>query len=84
VIPAAILFYITSLFGGTITRPWKYLTIGFISFTVADLLFSYLSWQDAYGSGNLIDVAWHLGYLIIGLSALYQRELIESINETIS
>ncbi len=81
VVPAAILMYITSLFGkGTISRPWKYLALGFLSFAFADLLYSYLSWQDKYGSGNMIDVAWHLGYLLIGLSALYQRELVEEFN----
>jgi len=81
VVPAAILMYITSLFGkGTISKPWKYLALGFISIAFADLLYSYLSWQDAYGSGNLIDVAWHMGYLLIGFSGLYQKELVETIN----
>lgn len=81
VVPAAILMYITSLFGkGSISKPWKYLALGFLCFSFADLLYSYLSWQDKYGSGNLIDVAWHFGYLLIGLSGLYQRELVETIN----
>lgn len=81
VIPVAILMYITSLFGmGKISWPWRFLALGFISFTGADLLYSYLSWEDIYGSGNLIDLAWHLGYLLIGMSGLYQRELIESVN----
>jgi hypothetical protein len=81
VVPAAILMYITSLFGkGSISQPWKYLALGFLCFSLADLLYSYLSWQDKYGSGNLIDVAWHIGYLLIGLSGLYQKELVETIN----
>lgn len=81
VVPAAILMYITSLFGkGTISRPWKYLALGFLCFSFADLLYSYLSWQDKYGSGNMIDIAWHLGYLLIGLSGLYQRELVDEFN----
>lgn len=81
VIPAAILMYITSLFGkGIISRPWKYLALGFICFSFADLLYSYLSWQDKYQSGNMIDVAWHLGYLLIGLSGLYQRDLVKEYN----
>ena len=46
---------------------------------IADLLYSYLSWEDQYGSGNLIDLAWNSGYLMIGLSGLYQKELIESV-----
>ncbi len=80
VIPAVILMYITSLFGtGKISFPWRFLALGFISFTIADLLYSYLSWQGAYGNGNLIDLAWHLGYLLIGIAGVYQAELIESI-----
>jgi hypothetical protein len=82
VIPALILMYITSLFGkGALSKPWKLLAIGFICFTIADLLFSYLDWKGLYGSGNFIDLAWHLGYLLIGLAGIYQSELIESFTK---
>jgi hypothetical protein len=81
VIPSLILIYITSLFGaGKISRPWKYLALGFICFTLGDLTYSYLSWKDLYGSGNFIDLSWHIGYLLIALAGLYQKDLIESFN----
>ena len=80
VIPTLILMYISSLFGkGTISKPWKYLAFGFISITIADLLYSYLGWLELYGSGNPIDIGWNVGYLLIGLSGLYQMQLMESI-----
>ncbi len=80
VLPAIILIYITSLFGtGKITRPWVFLAFGFLLFTIADLLYSYLSWQDLYGNGNLIDVAWNAGYLFLGMSGLYQYQLVKSL-----
>jgi hypothetical protein len=80
VILAVLLMYITSLLGkGLVSRPWKFLYIGFVFFTIADLLYSYLSWQDLYGNGNLIDVAWHFGYLAVGLAGLYQTEVLESV-----
>jgi hypothetical protein len=80
VIPAMILMYVTSLFGkGIISKPWKYLAIGFIFFTIADLIYSYLDWLGEYKSGNYIDLAWNLGYLLIGMAGIYQRELIESM-----
>jgi hypothetical protein len=83
VIPAIILMYITSLFGkGAISKPWMYLAIGFISFTIADLLYSYLSWLNLYGNGNLIDLTWNFGYLAVGLAGLYQKELLQSLNST--
>jgi hypothetical protein len=82
VIPVILLLYITSLFGkGSISKPWKYLTIGFISFSIADLLYSYLGWEDQYGNGNLIDLAWNFGYLAVGIAALKQKELMKSLNE---
>ena len=81
VVPAAILMYITSLFGRSlISMPWRMMALGFLLFTIADMLYSYLGWNDVYGNGNLIDVLWHSGYLFIGLSGLYQKELLDSIN----
>jgi hypothetical protein len=83
VVPVILLAYITSLFGkGTVSKPWRYLAIGFISFSLADLLYSYLSWKDMYGNGNLIDLAWHFGYLAIGIAGLKQTELMKSLNDT--
>lgn len=83
VIPVILLLYITSLFGkGLISKPWKYLAIGFISFSVADLLYSYFGWHDLYDNGSLIDLAWNFGYLAIGIAGLKQKEIMKSLNET--
>lgn len=83
VIPVLLIAYITSLFGkGAVSKPWKYLAIGFIGFSIADLLYSYLSWEDMYGNGNLIDLAWNFGYMAIGVAGLKQRELMKSLNDS--
>lgn len=82
IFPTFILIYITSLFGkGCISKPWKYLSLGFLSFTFADLIYSYLVWQDLYGINNMIDIAWNFGYLLFGLAGLYQIELIDYIKD---
>jgi len=79
---SVILLYFISQFGkGLITMPWKMLALGFFCFSVSDLLYSYLGWNDTYGNGNIIDMGWHLGYLLIGISGLYQRELVDSVKE---
>jgi hypothetical protein len=81
VTPAVILMYITSLFGkGSLSIPWKLLALGFILFTISDLIYSYIDWQGAYETGNMIDLGWNAGYLLIGLSGLYQTEIMESLN----
>lgn len=80
IIPAAILAYITSLFDkGHISRPWQYMVLGFIAMIIADILYSSLSWNNCYGPGNYIDICFNIGYLLIGLSGLYQKELMESV-----
>lgn len=80
--PTIILIYITSLFGkGFISKPWKYISLSFISFTLADLLYSYLNWQDLYGIFNFIDIAWNLGYLLIGIAGFYQMEMLDYLKE---
>jgi hypothetical protein len=76
VILAISMYYIVYQFGkGGITLTWKLMISGFLSITIADLLYSYLGWMELYGSGNLIDVAWNAGYLLIALSAVKQKQI---------
>ncbi|MDD5258436.1 MAG: hypothetical protein PHD29_00495 [bacterium] len=80
IIPAMILAYLTNLFGkGMISRPWRYIAVGFLCMTTFDIIYSYLSWNDMYGPGNPIDIFANLSYLLIGLGGLFQKELIESV-----
>jgi hypothetical protein len=82
IFPTFVLIYITSLFGkGYISKPWKYLSLGFISFTFADLIYSYLVWQDLYGVFSIIDILWNFGYLLMGLAGLHQMELLDYVKE---
>ncbi len=81
VTPALLLVLITSLYGkGLISKPWKLLAFGFVIFTIADLLYSYLDFNSLYSSGSVIDIGWNVGYLLIALAGFYQIELIGSLN----
>ena len=42
---------------------------GLLAAAVSDSGFSYLALQDAYASGNRIDVGWFLGYVMVFLAA---------------
>ncbi|MDD5491157.1 MAG: hypothetical protein PHV60_00555 [bacterium] len=80
IIPAMILAYVTNLFGkGMISRPWRYIAVGFLCMTTFDIIYSYLNWNDMYGPGNFLDIFQNLSYLLIGLGGLFQKELIESV-----
>jgi hypothetical protein len=78
VIPATEMVFLMYLLGsGSISIPWRLLAFGFLSFTIADLLYSYLSWNEIYGVGNMTDILWNLGYLLIGMAGFYQKELLD-------
>jgi hypothetical protein len=62
---------------GAISMPWRLLSLGFLSFTIADLLYSYLSWYEIYRGGNMTDILWNLGYLLIGMAAFFQKEMLD-------
>jgi len=79
---AAILMLIINQFDNKlISMPWKLLGLGFVFFTISDLVYDYLSWKGVYDSGNLFDIGWNFGYLLLGVSGLYQLRLIKSIQE---
>lgn len=72
------LVLVTSVLGkGLLSRPWKYLAIGFALLSVSDILYAYYSWFQCYSLGSAVDIMTTAGYLFIALSAFYQKELME-------
>lgn len=52
--------------------------LGLVALSVADSGFTYLVLKDAYATGNLIDVVWDIGFVLIGLGALAQERAVGS------
>ncbi len=48
---------------------------GLASLSFADSTFAYLQAQATFGSGNVVDIGWVAGYLMVGLAALLSRGL---------
>ena len=69
---------ITSLLGkGILSKPWKFLVTGFVLISVGDIIYSYYNWTGNYQTGSYLDITWNFGYLLIAVSAFYQKELME-------
>ncbi|MBI2170198.1 MAG: EAL domain-containing protein [Actinobacteria bacterium] len=49
--------------------PYVLVAAGLVALGLADSGFTYLTLNDAYVTGNPIDVAWNLGFLFVGLGA---------------
>ena len=81
-IPAALVTaYITNLFGGgAVSRPWLFISIGVLLWSISDISYSYMEWIDIYSSGSIIDLGWNLSYLFIGAGALQQYRLLASVS----
>ncbi|MFH1783825.1 MAG: hypothetical protein ABH868_02855 [bacterium] len=72
-----ILMQFTALFGqGIFYDPWRYILAGFIAIAVGNILFAYYTWHNLYAIGSYIDLFPNLGYLLIALGAMSQKNLI--------
>lgn len=63
------------LAGGAVGRPWWFVLIGLGLYYTADLIYTYFVVNGQYATGNLIDIAWLLGFGCIAVAALMTRSL---------
>ncbi len=56
--------------GGSVPLPLGLVGAGLVAIALSDSGFTYLTATESYASGNLIDIGWFLGYLLIMLAAL--------------
>ncbi|HSC75539.1 MAG TPA: hypothetical protein VLB90_04795 [Pseudomonadales bacterium] len=78
--PVIWLALITRMLGeGAFSRPWRALVPGFFIMCMADLYYAWLDHQDAYQTGNYVDLMWDASYWLIGLSALFQIKLLKTV-----
>lgn len=54
---------------------------GLLSISLADAGFTWLTLNDMYGGGSLIDPLWNIGFLLIGLGALRQPRFSEQTRD---
>lgn len=74
------------IFGkGILSKSWRIIACGFLSSCIADLLFSYLTWNELYHVAeaaflsHTTDMLWIIGYLIIAYGFYYQHWQLENI-----
>src|SRR6478736_1726797 len=80
--PIIWLALITRMLGeGAFSRPWRALVPGFFIMCMADLYYAWLDHQDAYQTGNYVDLMWDASYWLIGLSALFQIRLLKTVQK---
>lgn len=63
------------LAGGAVGRPWWFVLIGLVFYYTADLIYTYFVVNEQYATGDLIDIAWLLGFGCIAVAALMTRSL---------
>lgn len=53
---------------GRSSRFFGLLAAGLVAFVASDLAFAYLSLQDEFGTGTVLDLGWMVGYSLLGLA----------------
>ena len=55
------------------------LTVGVVMMALSDSAFAYLTANDAYFSGHVIDIGWAIAFLTFGMAALISRRIPEAV-----
>ena len=61
---------------GMLGKPWLFVLLGFVMFSIGDGLFTYFSWIGVYHNVpyyDAIDLLWLGGYWSIALGAMYEK-----------
>jgi diguanylate cyclase len=67
---------VASGFGSNrVGKAWWYVAAGIVLYYVGNLLYTALVFNETYASGTMTDVFWPLGFGLIGLGAVYAREI---------
>jgi diguanylate cyclase (GGDEF)-like protein len=59
--------------GGRPSPFFAVLGLGLIAFVASDLAFAYLSLNDEFGTGTILDLGWMAGYLLLAIAAYLGR-----------
>lgn len=62
---------------GKVGAPWTFIALGMMTVTVADMVFTYLSMQDLYHTGNLVDLGWILQGALVAWGGILQYRLVK-------
>lgn len=60
---------------GILGTPWILISIAFVAFSITDILFSYMTWNEVYKEGSIIDIGWLLAYTLMMTGAWLQLSI---------
>ena len=70
-----VLVTITRLGTGRLAWPWWFGAAGAGTVAISEAAYSYLNFHTGYTSGSIIDYGWMLGYLLILIATLLERDV---------
>jgi len=70
-----IIVTIARLGAGRLAWPWWLAAVGAGSVAISSAVYSYLTFNSAYTSGSIADYGWGLGYYLILVGALVERDV---------
>ncbi|MFH1783826.1 MAG: hypothetical protein ABH868_02860 [bacterium] len=71
---------ITTLLGeGSFFKPWRFMTAGFITMTIGNLLFAYYATHNIIPTESISELFTNAGFLLIAIGAVAQRKIIKSL-----
>lgn len=69
--------FVSSLGAGRLSWPWWSVAVGAVVLAVTDTAFTYVTANDTYVLGGPLDYGWMVGFAMIALGSLLQRDVLE-------
>lgn len=63
---------------GKLGAPWTYIALGMIAVAGADMIYTYLTIQETYATGNLVDLGWVLQGALVAWGGILQHRLVKA------
>jgi hypothetical protein len=64
---------------GAFGWPWYAAAFGMVVVALSDASYSWLQAKDAYVTGQLVDVGWMVGYVLVAAGSLIARDVFAPI-----
>lgn len=68
---------VSIIFTGMLGRPWIFVLVGFITYSIGEIIWTFMTTNELYVYGGYYDLLWLLGFMLIGIGAIVNYYMIK-------
>lgn len=68
---------VSIIFTGMLGRPWIFVLLGFITYSIGEIIWTFMTTNGLYVYGGYYDLLWLVGFMLIGIGAVINYYMIK-------